>query len=297
MNTFEEPFDEKMADSNSDFRAEIDRMVDGELSNDRQRALLKRLEDSPSGWKDLALAYVEASAWKSHFANQTVNNPLENRMSRPDQTQRSSGSSQSLDQSAPAGTSAFLSSVRPADPQTATDADSNTTNPRQSSASSMFAAVAVLLVFGLGVWLGRTQIDDPVRRPQIADNSTSSEDLPENDSPQLMPEELTIVADQRPAASIPESVQVVYSDGQSDVLRVVDVPLAASVPLESPQQFDEFWDRRDSPIPAELRAELELSGHQIRESRDFWPAQLPDGRPVVIPVSQVHVANNPLAVP
>lgn len=298
MNTFEEPFDEKRADSNSDFRAEIDRMVDGELSDDQQRALLKRLEDSPSGWKDLALVYVEASTWKSHFAHQATSSPLENSMSRPNQTQRSSAPPQSPEQSVPAGTSSLRSSARPTKPRETADTTPNTKDPNESSASCMFAAVAVLLVFGLGVWLGRTQINDPVRRPQIADNSTSSEEgLPENDSPQLIPEELTIVADQKSTASIPESVQVVYSDGQSDVLRVVDVPLAASVPLGSPQQFDEFWNRRDSPIPAELRAELELSGHQIRESRDFWPAQLPDGRPVVIPVSRVHVANNPLAVP
>ena len=274
MSNFEEPFDEQL-NSDSDFRAKIDRMVDGELSDEQQRSLLKGLEDSPSGWKTLALAYVEAATWKSHFAPQPTNVDSEKDSPPPYPTEMPT---------VQAATSESLTSERP---------DSR----NESSATNVFAVVAVLLVFGLGIWLGRTQIEDPARRSQIANNATPAEDVPKNTSPQPAPDELTIVSDQHSATSIPESVQVVYSDGQSDVLRVVDVPLAASVALESPQQFDEFWSRRNSLIPPELRAELEQSGHQIRESRDFWPAQLPDGRAVVIPVSQVHVANNPLAIP
>ena len=131
----------------------------------------------------------------------------------------------------------------------------------------------------------------------IADSIEHAQDNVDNSPAQDEPQQPVSSVAHNADRSIPESVQVVYSDGQSDVLRVVDVPLAASIMLESPQQFDEFWDQRRSAIPAELRAELERSGHQISESREFWPAQLPDGRSVVIPVSQVRVANNPLAIP
>ncbi len=42
---------------------EIQRCVDGELSDDQQRALLTRLEGTPDGWRMLALAFVENQVW------------------------------------------------------------------------------------------------------------------------------------------------------------------------------------------------------------------------------------------
>lgn len=43
----------------------LDRMVDGELDEHDQRALLARLDDA--GWRKLALSYVESQAWRSEF--------------------------------------------------------------------------------------------------------------------------------------------------------------------------------------------------------------------------------------
>ena len=265
MNSFEEPYDAQKVAGDSVFWAEIDRMVDGELSDKQQRSLLERLDESPAGWKALALAYVEASAWKSHF-------------SAPDAMAESNAAESNA-----------------TSPEVAEPRQPN--SRRDSSSSSTFAAIAVLLVFGLGIWLGRPQVELPPGPSQIADNPEQSQGNVENSPTQDEPEQPTLPVARNADQSIPESVQVVYNDGQSDVLRVVDVPISKSVAFESPQQLDEFWNGRQSAIPAELRAELERSGHQIRESRDFWPAQLPDGRPVVIPVSKVHVANNPLAYP
>lgn len=45
---------------------EIDRMVDGELDRDQQRGLLVRC-DERNGWRDLALAYVEAQALRGEL--------------------------------------------------------------------------------------------------------------------------------------------------------------------------------------------------------------------------------------
>lgn len=42
---------------------EIQRCIDGELSEDQQRALLTRLEGTPDGWRRLALAFVENQVW------------------------------------------------------------------------------------------------------------------------------------------------------------------------------------------------------------------------------------------
>lgn len=274
MNSFEEPFDKHAAGSAEFSRAELDRMVDGELSKEEQRALLQRLEETPTGWRELALAYVEASVWKDQFS--------------PTKAILESGSA----------------STRPSVIASSGDNHLGISHPngksearQQSALSNVFAAVAVLLVFGLGIWLGRTQIELPGQPSQIADTLQSPSTNVANTPPQVDPIAPTPTVNRNTDSPIPKTVQVVYSDGQSDVLRVVDVPIADSVLGDGSKQLDEFWHRPESAIPAELRAELEQTGHRITESRDLWPAQLPDGRSVVIPVSQVHVANNPLVFP
>lgn len=45
----------------------LDRMVDGELTEHEQRELLVRLDNS--GWRKLALAYVESQTWRGAFAS------------------------------------------------------------------------------------------------------------------------------------------------------------------------------------------------------------------------------------
>jgi len=271
MSSFEEPFDEQAADSS---RSKIDRMVDGELSEDEQRSLLRRLEESPSGWRELALAYVEASVWNEQFASKKTNSE--------------SGCAPTLP-----------SVIAPiVNKQPGINQPNGTPESRQQSAmTSAFAAVAVLLVFGLGIWLGRTQIELPAQPTQVADNPQSLRTNVANTQPQERPIDPTTTVEQNTNASVPKTVQVVYIDGQSDVWRVVDVPMADSVLGDGSKQLDEFWNRPESAIPTELRAELEKSGHPITESRELWPAQLPDGRSVVIPVSQIHVANTPLVFP
>lgn len=41
----------------------LDRCVDGELSAAEQSALLRRLDETPEGWRKLALAFLEHQAW------------------------------------------------------------------------------------------------------------------------------------------------------------------------------------------------------------------------------------------
>ena len=271
MNSFEEPFDQQAAEFT---RAEFDRMVDGELSEAEQRSLLQRLEESPAGWRELALAYVEASVWKDQFATKKTD------------------SDSAFAPTLPSVTAPIVDKQRETAPPNA----KQEARP-QSAMTSAFAAVAVLLVFGLGIWLGRTQIEFPGQPSQIADTPQSPSTNLANTPPQDEPIAPTMTVNRSTDSPIPKTVQVVYSDGQSDVLRVVDIPIADSVHGDGSKQLDEFWHRPESAIPSELRAELEKSGHRITEFRDLWPAQLPDGRSVVIPVSQVHVANTPLVFP
>lgn len=43
----------------------MDRLVEGELDEPSRRALLLRLDAQPDGWRRLALAFLEAQAWRS----------------------------------------------------------------------------------------------------------------------------------------------------------------------------------------------------------------------------------------
>jgi len=45
----------------------FDRLVDGELSADERRALLESLDTRPQGWRQCALAFLEAQSWKNEM--------------------------------------------------------------------------------------------------------------------------------------------------------------------------------------------------------------------------------------
>ncbi|HWB00858.1 MAG TPA: hypothetical protein VG713_20340 [Pirellulales bacterium] len=45
----------------------IDRLVDGELSDQQQRELLLSLEQEPAGWRRCALAFLEAQQWRAQL--------------------------------------------------------------------------------------------------------------------------------------------------------------------------------------------------------------------------------------
>lgn len=43
----------------------FDRLVDGELSSEERRRLLVSLDDRPGGWRQCALAFLEAQSWRT----------------------------------------------------------------------------------------------------------------------------------------------------------------------------------------------------------------------------------------
>lgn len=45
----------------------LDRLVDGELSDAEYRELLRSLDQRPDGWRQCALAFLEAQAWRRDF--------------------------------------------------------------------------------------------------------------------------------------------------------------------------------------------------------------------------------------
>ena len=46
----------------------FDRLVDGELDDAEQRALIASLDDRPAGWRRCSLAFLEAQNWRRDFS-------------------------------------------------------------------------------------------------------------------------------------------------------------------------------------------------------------------------------------
>ena len=55
----------------NDWQQQLDRLVDGELSPEAYRGLLAELETRPHGWRDCALAFLEAQALRGEVSTIT----------------------------------------------------------------------------------------------------------------------------------------------------------------------------------------------------------------------------------
>lgn len=54
-----------MNETNSNDEALFDRLVDGEIPSEERRRLLASLDDRPGGWRQCALAFLEAQSWRT----------------------------------------------------------------------------------------------------------------------------------------------------------------------------------------------------------------------------------------
>ncbi|HEX3997243.1 MAG TPA: hypothetical protein VHX65_01715 [Pirellulales bacterium] len=54
----------------------LDRLVDGELAEAERRTLLRSLDRQPSGWRQCALAFLEAQSWRELLGAAAVEKPI-----------------------------------------------------------------------------------------------------------------------------------------------------------------------------------------------------------------------------
>jgi hypothetical protein len=111
----------------------LDRLVDGELSSEDRRQLLKRLDLQPGGWRACALAFLEAQTWRA-----------------------AAGSFVDAGSGFAAPPARYGARVKPA--------------PNHPSLRRLTLAAAVLAAFGVGVILGNRRGDEGqplAERPSI----------------------------------------------------------------------------------------------------------------------------------
>jgi hypothetical protein len=125
----------------------LDLLVDGELTSDRERSLLQKLEQEPGAWRRCALAFLEAQRWRRDMGLFTK---------QP---------KQQVTQAAPiAATSAAAVNVSAARPLPWWS--------HRVTGTLLAMAACFLVAFGLGVGVNRFRNDDPRRgKPEAASNA------------------------------------------------------------------------------------------------------------------------------
>lgn len=229
-------------------QTELDRFVDDECDEATRRAILARVASTES-WQQLALTFVEA---------QTLRRDLRRLFQTPEPVAWASS---------PCARAAVPEPIQ---------SQTERRNPRFLFVKAFSLIILFLLM--CRAWLIQKQHNDP-RRAQPQDIVTI-----DNIHDQPTTAELPVPARVTTNTDLPQSVQFVVNDGQSDVPRYFEIPVQnTSAPLDVAQ-----WQPQ-SVLTEEMRRSLANSGHEIEEDASLLPVTLPNGRSVAFPVHQVRV--------
>lgn len=254
-----------MNHSNIDQR-ELDRLVDGECDEAARRSVLERVA-ATNAWKQLALTFLEAQALRQELRD-FCSQPTPNRQTSVIEP---TGASEREFRS--------LETVDDRDTRRRTAATRGDESPNRAAqtvrrwrVTSVTAAALLLVTLG-NWWLvaqrpGGKPIDWTFRPPPVGIK-------PSDQEPDVVAEDV---------APLPTAVQFVVNDGQSDVPRVINVPIQSSA-----QTLDVSQWQPQSVLSAEARQWLADSGHEVDEDASLLPVTLPNGRSVAFPVHQVRV--------
>ena len=203
----------------------IDRLVDGELSDDERRHLLASLEAQPDGWRRCALAFVEAQTWRGAMSGLLREN------------------------AAPAGPSVSLSVAETSGSAGASPSQNETS---RSHLGTWFAvAASVVVAFGLGRQSGVMRSASEPASQQIA--STPAVPNDKADSPRLeraaRGDAVTLVVNDRDG--VPQRIEVPLVEGRQLGRAFGDVPQWSSPELDrrlDEQGLDLDARRRYAPL-------------------------------------------------
>jgi hypothetical protein len=237
---------------------DFDLLADGELGEERRRALLSRLDDHPEGWRRCALAFLEAQDWKREMP-------------------RAGG----VDDDAPAADASTAIAENAASRVVVAR------RPPLGWLGTMLAmAASFLLALGMGIvwrggWHGDEVADHPAHRPgaelvlthdPAAEPADSVPVVPEPGVPQFGP-------DAPRYGKV--MLAVLGADGQE---RLVEVPI-----LTADRYDPQLLSGQPAALSHDLVRQLQRAGHEVNQYRELVPVSLEDGRQLVLPVDQVEV--------
>ncbi len=256
-----------MTDTSPLSDVDLDRLVDGEMSDEERRDTLLLLEaDSDGGdWRRCALAFLEAQTW-SHVLADTFKYPIE------------------PIHSATLGAPSSPSPLRQGPERTQTERKSEPAQTRTSMRGRMSwtawltIAAAIMIAFGMGIASERLphRFDDPMWLASDANpprDPLAAPRTPDKPSPE-----------QRPAQDLPSGLTLVVHD-EAGGSQQVDVPIVD-------WKAGEDWLEAGSVTPHEdeIHNRLIASGNHVgRREQYFAPIETPDGRRFVVPIQRWEI--------
>jgi hypothetical protein len=235
----------------ADLRA-IDRLVDGELDDERRRQVLGSLDYTQDGWRRLALAFVESQTWREDLGD------LLRPVDEPPRAARQAG---------------------------------RTARPPRPWMFVLAMAASFSFAFFLA-WMFRGDQTRDAGPPQIVGTApaetTVVKDLILPSVPKPAAEGLAEAGDAADAGGPGDFAQLddaATLAAESDT--AVDVPL-----MMVGTDGDPWDRVERPALPPRIRQLLERMGHRVQTRRDLIPIQLPNGQRGVVPVEQVEVELN-----
>lgn len=240
----------------------IDRLVCGELNGDQRRTLLAWLDEQPQRWRLCGLAFLEAQAWQE--------------------------SCQEWDRAADLVASGSAFARLPADrwPASRAGRRESVSNPQKSLKRAHGLRGLALAGCVLAAFAGGTRFQAALQPDVSGPGPAVVHDAPkETGAGPAVPE----TDDSLPVPNKP-------------ILASLDVPkfggLGPSSSIRVPVLPADSDDTGPplNEIPEDIRRQWERRGFKLSLEQRYLFARLPDGKPVVLPVSQVQADRIPVTV-
>ncbi len=251
----------------------LDRLIDGELDEDRRRELLAQLDSQPDGWRRCALAFLESQALAAALGPKAA--MAENRAVE-------AGAAAAAERGEADGR------LRPstAQPSQTTVPSRRAGQPRGNRRAPLnlrpwLNALAMTACFLIALNIG-LQWRDGGPGPVGGGASGTAQRVPSGSQTASTPES-ALAARSGPGSGW-QTVTLAVPDATSGGTAQVQLPCRES------ERLDEQWlQSLPGAISPEARRALERSGYQVRQHRQLVPLQLEDGRRLVVPVDQVEL--------
>ncbi len=253
---------------------QLDRLVDGELSESERREILSTLDREECsvtcGWRRLALAFVEDQSLRQDLRRLTVEVP-----SRLSDSPHEEGSA----------SRASLRAIKPIDDRLLSSNQSENKKKRYSFVALLqlaTLAACCLIAFSFGRLSGFPPVEIAATEPRV-DPITRSDIV----SPARQATEESLVAKN---AISPvekwESLRLVLEDVEGTPTQSFDIPVVSDMRIDPIAFFD-----APPSVPLAIRQALLRQGRVVQEQRQLLEIELSDGRRGVLPVSDVSVVD------
>ena len=232
---------------------QIDRLVDGELSEEERRRLLVNLDDDPVQWRQVALGFIESQCCINACRELTDSLPHD-----PDENPHDS------DPLIDTGLS-FVEENPTVAELVPEDSDSLHEHRSRHRAVRFLPVVAsVAVAFSLG-FVAQSRWTDWAER--------ASNRLP-------TPNRFNGI----PVAQIANQFPGLDGGFSAAELRKVKLPL-----VQRSDATEKWLNRSDRVVSPQLEQSLSRYGHLVSERRRVYPVQLKDGRRILVPVKDIEL--------